>query len=47
MEENRARQAREEGATGATNMDTSTAEPGTTPTGTVHPPRLINSNTND
>jgi len=32
MEENRARQAREEGATGATNMDTSTAEPGTTPT---------------
>ena len=38
MEENRARQAREEGATGATNMDTSTAEPGTTPTGTsIHP----------
>ena len=37
MEENRARQAREEGATGATNMDTSTAEPGSAPTGTSNP----------
>ena len=35
MEENRARQAREEVAAGSATMDTSTAEPGSASTGNI------------